>query len=173
MDALDLVRYNHVVRGLYFETMMKLPWKEIVKPRGASFDSLRNVFLHLTIIEDRWINYIIPDRFKDWKDQNFNDYKNIAQLREFMVRVHGSTENYLKKLTPEELNRQIVIPWGDTPDTRVSIDTALSQIVIEDLIHYGELSALLWQMGMEAPYLGFWRYKHSINQTKNFRHDSI
>jgi hypothetical protein len=26
------------------------------------------------------------------------------------------------------------------------------------MIHYGELSAALWQMGLEAPYIGFWRY---------------
>jgi hypothetical protein len=25
MEVMDLVRYNHVVRRLYFETMMKLP----------------------------------------------------------------------------------------------------------------------------------------------------
>ena len=31
-------------------------------------------------------------------------------------------------------------------------------MVIEDMIHYGELSAVLWQMGLEAPYMGFWRY---------------
>jgi uncharacterized damage-inducible protein DinB len=163
MEVIDLVCYNHVVRGLYFETMTKLPWKEIVKSRGASYDSMRDVFLHLTLVEDRWINYIIPDRFKDWKDLNFDDFKNFAQLKDYMVRVHDSTESYLRKLKPGELNRQIVVPWGDKPDTRVSIETALSHMVIEDLIHYGELSALLWQMGMEAPYLGFWRYKHSTD----------
>jgi hypothetical protein len=31
-------------------------------------------------------------------------------------------------------------------------------MVLEDMIHYGELSAALWQMGFDAPYMGFWRY---------------
>jgi hypothetical protein len=34
-------------------------------------------------------------------------------------------------------------------------------MVIEDLVHYGELSALLWQMDAEAPYFAFWRYKYN------------
>ena len=33
--------------------------------QGVSFDSLRNVFLHLTVVEKRWISYIVPDRYSD------------------------------------------------------------------------------------------------------------
>jgi len=69
----------------------------------------------------------------------------------------------LNGVTLEELNRYVVIPWGDIPDTRISIETALSHMVVEDLLHYGELSDLLWQMDAEAPYLAFWRYKYNID----------
>ena len=159
MDVKDLVFYNHRVRELFFDTFEKLPWSELVKSRGASFDSMRNIFLHLTVVEDRWINYIIPGRFKDWVDPPFDEFRDFDSLREFMIRVHGMTETYLKKLTPEELSRMVVIPWGDTPDTRINIETALIHMVVEDLIHYGELSDLLWQIDVEPPYLSFWRYK--------------
>ena len=37
---------------------------EVVANKGLSFDSMRNVFLHLTLVEDRWISYIIPGQFK-------------------------------------------------------------------------------------------------------------
>jgi hypothetical protein len=33
-------------------------------------------------------------------------------------------------------------------------------MVMEDMVHYGELSAAFWQMGLEAPYRDFWRYKN-------------
>jgi len=52
-----------------------------------------------------------------------------------------ATEGYLRELLAEELNRQIVVLWGDKPDTRISIETALTHMVIEDMVHYGELSA--------------------------------
>ncbi len=164
MDIVDFVRYNHAVRELYFEAMAKLPWEEVFKPRGASFDSLRNVFLHLIFVEDRWINYTILGRLKDWVDQNFDDYKTFDSLKSYMLYTKDRTEEYLQKLTCEELNRRIALPWGITPDTCVNIETALTHMVTEDLIHYGELSAMIWQMDKEAPYLSFWRYMYNKQQ---------
>ncbi len=161
MNIADWVRYNHAVRELYFKSLAKLPWVEIVKSRGISFDSIRNVFIHLTLVEDRWINYTIPGRFEEWVDPNFNDYTNFNQLQSYMIVIKNSTEKFLENLTPESLRRYIVIPWGDKPDSNISIETALSHMVMEDLIHYGELSAALWQMDREAPYLAFWRYMYN------------
>jgi uncharacterized damage-inducible protein DinB len=161
MNVVDLIRYNHVVRELYLEAFSKMPWKEVVKPRGASFDSMRNVFLHLTVVEDRWINYILQGRFNEWVDPDFEDYTDMEMLKAYAQRVKGSTEEYLQKLTPEGHNRKIQVPWGNTPNTKIKVETALTHMVIEDLIHYGELSAMLWQMNVDAPYLGFWRYTYN------------
>ncbi|UCD72864.1 MAG: DinB family protein [Candidatus Bathyarchaeota archaeon] len=163
MDIKELVRYNHSIRRLYFKALTKLPWSEVIKSRGSSFDSMRNIFIHLTIVEDRWINYIILDRYKDWTTPSPNDFKEFDTLKKYMLHVEEKTEDYLTKITPEELSKRIVIPWGDTPDTRISIETALTHMVAEDLIHYGELSDLLWQIDVEPPYLAFWRYKYNLD----------
>ncbi len=160
MEVKDLVRYNHYIRALYFESIVKLPWVDVIKPLGLSHDSMRNVFLHLTLVEDRWINYIIPERFNEWVDINFDTYADSDSLKNYMLQTKTKTLTYLAKVSNEELNRQIVVPWGKTPDAKISIHTALTHMVMEDMIHYGELSAALWQMGLDAPYLGFWRFKH-------------
>ena len=159
MQVADLVRYNHVVRRLYFDSFTKLPWAAVVQPRGLSFDSMRDVFLHLTLVEDRWINYIITGKFKEWIDLDFETFDDIEALKKYMLKIQGDTENYLSTLSTEELCREIVVPWGDKPGLHVSVEIGLNHMVIEDMIHYGELSAALWQMGSEAPYIGFWRYK--------------
>jgi uncharacterized damage-inducible protein DinB len=148
-----------MVRELYFDAMAKLPWSEVVANKGLSFDSMRDVFLHLTYVEDRWISYAIPGRFKEWVDIDFDAFKDMDALKKFMQHVAENTEKYLAQLSPEELNRRIVVPWGGKPEVSITVETGLAQIVIEDMIHYGELSAALWQMGLEAPYMGFWRYK--------------
>ena len=80
-------------------------------------------------------------------------------MKKFMHKTAENTENYMAKLSSEELRRKIVVPWGDKPGSKISVETALTHMVIEDMIHYGELSAALWQMGLDAPYMGFWRYK--------------
>ena len=102
---------------------------------------------------------IIPSRFKNWIDQDFDAFKDMDALKIYVEHVKGATESYLRELLAEELNRQIVVPWGDKPGTKISVETALCQIVMEDVIHCGELSATLWQMNIDASYLGFWRYK--------------
>jgi len=161
MDIVDFVRYTHAVRELYFEALEKLPWEEVIKPRGASFDSLRNVFLHLTAVEDRWINYTLRGRLKEWVEHNFNDFTTFDSLKSYKNYTKERTEEYLQKLTCEELNRNITLPWGNTPDVCINVETALAHMVTEVLIHYGELSAMLWQMDKEAPYLPFWRYVYT------------
>ena len=158
METADLGRYNHVVRGLYFDAMAKLPWGQVVEPRGLSYGSMRDVFLHLILVEDRWISYTIPERFSDWVDPDFDDFKEIDELRKYMQKTKVNTEKYLEKLSLEDLKRQIVVPWGDKP-AGISIEKALTHMVLENMIHYGELSAAFWQMDLAAPYMGFWRYK--------------
>jgi uncharacterized damage-inducible protein DinB len=81
MQVTDLVRCNHVVRGLYLDAVAKLPWREVVKPKGLSFDSMRNVFLHLTLVEERWISYIIPDRLSQWVDPDFDKFDSRCDRR--------------------------------------------------------------------------------------------
>ncbi len=158
MQVTDLIRYNHIVRNLYLEALAKLPWAQVIENRGLSFDSMRNVFVHLMLVEDRWISYIIPGRFSEWRNPDFDAFKSIESLGQYLQRVEANTETYLAELTTEELMRKITLPWSNTPNTQINIEKCLTHMVLEDMIHYGELSAALWQMGQEAPYMGFWRY---------------
>jgi len=96
---------------------------------------------------------------KDWVDPEFDTFKNTIALKKYKLPVKENTESYLAKLSAEELNRRIAVPWCDEPYSEVSVETVLTHIVIEDMIHYGELLAILCQMGLEEPYMGFWRYK--------------
>jgi len=158
LPVADLIGYNHLLRSLYLDACAKLPWVEVAANRGLSFDSMRDVFLHLTLVEDRWISYVIPGHFEDWVDPDFNAFRDMDALKGYMQRVHANTKSYLVRLSADELNRQLVVPWSDKPDTRIAVETGLTHMVVEDMIHYGELSAALWQIGLEAPYWGFGRY---------------
>lgn len=161
MQVSDLIRYNHTVRDLYLEAFSKLPWDEVTANKGLSFDSMRNVFLHLTVVEDRWISYIIPGRYKEWANPDFDVYYDTDSLKRYSDSVKARTEVYLTKISDNELSKQIVVPWGDKPNTQITIETGLTHMVLEDMIHYGELSAAIWQMSLEAPYLGFWRFRNA------------
>jgi uncharacterized damage-inducible protein DinB len=90
-------------------------------------------------------------RFGDWVDPDFGDVKDIGALKNYMEKTKASTEKYLEMLSLEELKRQIVIPWCDKPDTCITVEKALTHTVLEDMIHYGELSAAFWQMDWRRP----------------------
>jgi uncharacterized damage-inducible protein DinB len=160
MNIAELVGYNHAVRELCLQSLEKLPWEEVVKPRGLSFDSARDVFLHLTFVEDRWINYILPNRFGEWKDPDFEVFQDMNSLRGYASYTKASTEKFLQEMKPKDCNRKVTLPWKNfLPNTAITLETALTHMVMEDMIHYGELFAMLWQMNLEAPYLAFARFK--------------
>jgi uncharacterized damage-inducible protein DinB len=160
MVIADVVRYNHAVRDLYLEALGRLPWSQVIESRGLSFDSARNVFLHLTIVEDRWVNYILPNRYGDWKDLDFDGFADIGSLKRFANATKRSTEAFLDSLKPEDFSRKVTLPWTNyNPGSQVTVETALIHMVMEDMIHYGELSAMFWQMNLEAPYMAYCRYK--------------
>ena len=166
MKTADLVRYNIAVSELYFDALNKLPWAEVIKPRGISFDSIRNVFLHLMFVEDRWISYTLKNRFTLWKDPSFESYHNMALIEEYMTKVKENTEEFLQNLEPEDWARKVPNPWIHRPDAAITIETALCHMVLEDMIHYGELSAVLWQLNLDAPYLAFLRYMYNQENSK-------
>ena len=166
MQASDLVRYNDAVRTLYLEALAKLPWSEVVKSRGISFDSLRDVFLHLTLVEDRWIGYILAGRFAEWKDPDFNSFQTLASLKQYATQVHTNTEKYLQSLRPADYQSLVTVPWGKAPYAKVTVETVLTHLTMECMVHFGELSAALWQMDAEAPYMAYWKYKFNKDEVQ-------
>jgi uncharacterized damage-inducible protein DinB len=162
MNASELVRYNDKVRSLYYEALLKLDWEEVAKSRSLSFDSMRDVFLHVTVVEDRWINYTLRGEFSKWEDPVFDGFKDFESLKAYMTRIHGNTNKFLKTLKPTDYLNRVANPW--IKGTSISIETGLTHMVLECMVHFGELSAAFWQNGHEAPYLAFLRYE--LNRSK-------
>ncbi len=162
MNTSELVLYNDKVRSLYYEALQKLGWEEVAKSRTLSFDSIRDVFLHLMVVEDRWINYTLRKKFSKWKDPVFDDFKDFESLKAYMTRIHENTNRFLKTLKPADYLNRVANPW--IKGTSISIETGLTHMVLECMVHFGELSAVFWQIGQEAPYLAFLRYE--FNKSK-------
>ncbi len=159
MQVADLIHYNHTVRAAYLEAIAKLPWNQVTANRGLSWVSIRNVFLHLTLVEDRWINYAIPEQIHMWVDPDFNAFTDAQALHRYMTQVHDATERFLK--TEKDFKRKIEVPWGEKPYSHLPLETVLTHMVLEDMIHFGELTAAIWQLGVEPPYKAYWRFKQN------------
>ena len=145
MKTLQLLEYSQFLRHKYLETLSKLPWEDVVKDRGASFPSLRDIYLHIVFVVDAYINYGLQGN-PNYPNVNYNEYDSIEKITKYLEDVESRANANLSKMTPEELEKNEVV---------------LLDFFQEETHHRGELLALLWQMDVEPPHMGFLQYRLS------------
>lgn len=157
-DSKHLVEYSQSLRNRYLEKLTTLPWEEVVKNRGASFDSLQNIFLHTLDAEDRIVNFVIPGRTKEWVSRNPEEFHDMDSVKKREREVESKTKAYLAKITSDELDRKVDFSRPGTPPMHVRVEDVLVHLALENVHHFGELIALLWQMDVEPPHMGWIGY---------------
>lgn len=158
MDSRNLFEYSQALRNRYLEQLATLPWAEVVRSRGASFDSMRNVLLHTLDAEDRWINYVIPGRLKDWVSRSPDEFKDIDSIRKRAKEVESKAKNYVTGMAPTELDRRVEVSRSGMPAVSVRVEDILIHVAFENVHHFGELISLLWQIDVEPPHMGWIAY---------------
>lgn len=152
VDVKKLFEYNENVRHCYFEALAKLPWKEFTKNREASFHSIRNIFIHTLGATDYWLDFLQKESLHSKKD--FNEYKSYQDVGAYMEQVEKRIKKYFDSLSTQGLNKTYKVKCnGDTIE--VTAEDVLIHAFEEEVHHRGELIALLWQMGIEPPPMGW------------------
>jgi uncharacterized damage-inducible protein DinB len=152
VDIVDLLNYNEVVRHRYFKALTKLPWKELIRNREASFHSIRSIFVHVLSATDYWLDFLQKENLHSKKD--YGRYTTLEQVKAYMEHVEDRTHEYLKTLTAEKLGHSYTIKDDDGKTVKVTAEDVLIH-VFEEVHHRGELNALLWQMGIDPPSMGW------------------
>ena len=91
-----------------------------------------------------------------WKDPK-SVMNSIEKIKMYLDRVESDINGYLQTVTPEELKRKFERKFTSVTVT-LTVEDALIDIFQEETHHYGEFIALLWQMKIEPPHLGWSRY---------------
>jgi uncharacterized damage-inducible protein DinB len=157
MNTLKLLEYSQYLRHKYLETLSKLTWAEVIKDRGASFPSLRDIFLHMIFVVDAYINYALQGN-PNYPSVNYDEYDSIEKVKKYMEEVESKANAYLSKVTPEELARNIERKQKDGSILHITVEEMLLDFFQEETHHRGELIALLWQDDVEPPHRGFIQY---------------
>lgn len=155
VDVRALLDYNTKIRRGYFDTLAKLPWEEVVKNREASWHSMRNIFIHTLGATDHWLDLLQNEKRSLRRD--FDDYKSIQDVQTYMDRVERRMGDYLNTLTPERLNTKYVVTNDAGDKVEITAEDVLIHVCEEEVHHRGELIALLWQINVEPPLMG-WKY---------------
>jgi uncharacterized damage-inducible protein DinB len=155
VDVRELLNYNEEVRHRYFDALSKLPWNELIKNREASFNSIRNIFIHTLRAADHWLDLLLKE--KPQQRREFDEYETIEDVRKYMEHVEARMREYTSSLTPEGLLNKYKIRNDLGETVEVTAEDVLIHVFEEEVHHRGELIALLWQMEIEPPVMG-WKY---------------
>ena len=137
----------------YLDALLRLPRKERLRDRGASFPSMQDIFLHILDNNAWWFDSVINGR-----QESHHEIKGSMsddELRRQVRRIARSSRRLARSLTPARLNQRFVVrgTQGDgTPfEMRMNLRTIIFHMVEEELQHRGELNALFWQQDVDAP----------------------
>jgi uncharacterized damage-inducible protein DinB len=150
----SLIEYNQTVRRQYFVTLSKVSWDELTRDRGASFGSIRNIFVHTLNAVSHWLEFLQGE--PRYQIKGFDDYHSIKDLEDYLKDIEQRMHTYLCSLTPALLQAEYEVTVGEHDEnTDVTAEDILVHIFEEEVHHRGELIALLWQIGVEPPPMGW------------------
>ena len=153
VDVRKLLNYNESVRHRYFESLTKLPWKKFTKNREASFNSMRNIFIHTLSAIDYWLDFLQKQNLHSRRE--FDEYKTFDEVEAYMKQVEKRMKEYLDTLSSKDLQKTYTVTGETHKKTKITAEDVLIHVFEEEVHHRGELIALLWQIGIDPPSMGW------------------
>jgi uncharacterized damage-inducible protein DinB len=151
VDVKKLLAYNDVERRAFFRAFSKLSWEDFTKNREASFNSIRNIFIHALNATDYWLDFLQNEDKRSKK--KFEEYKTLKEIGAYVRSVERRMNKYVKSLSPEDLTKEY--KGRKNRNEKLTAEDILVHVFEEEIHHRGELIALFWQMGIEPPVGGY------------------
>lgn len=155
VDVKELFEYNQRVRQSYFQALVSIPWQELIRNREASFNSIRNIFIHILKAMDHWLDILLKEH--NYRAKQYEEYKSLEEIRVYKDYVEGRMQKYLDTSLPGKLHNKFVIKNDLGETVEITAEDILIHMFEEEVHHRGELIALFWQMNVEPPLMG-WKY---------------
>lgn len=155
VDVKELFEYNQRVRQSYFQALVSIPWQELTRNREASFNSIRNIFIHILKAMDHWLDILLKEH--NYRAKQYEEYKSLEEIRVYKDYVEGRMQKYLDTSLPGKLHNKFVIKNDLGETVEIIAEDILIHLFEEEVHHRGELIALFWQMNVEPPLMG-WKY---------------
>lgn len=150
--------YNRVARQGYFETLSKLPPEELTRDRGASFPTMLDILGHSIGGTATWIVRMSAVNGERFKLEDLPEPQTLEDLRALSKVIDRCVDEFFSRLKEEDLDRTFLVPklppwWNE--DFTTSFRSTLLHVIEHELQHRGELNALLWQIDVDPPILGW------------------
>jgi len=153
----ELFDYFKRARGKLIEALERLPEAEFTKPRGLSFEGMKDVLLHTVMNEDTWLHYRLPG-LGNSTTRTFEEFRNLEDIRKYITEVDTKTDKLFSRITKDDLRRPIKRIARDGSEESFELEQVLYQLPIEAIYHLGEIFAEFWKMNLKAPYYPYLAY---------------
>jgi uncharacterized damage-inducible protein DinB len=139
--------------------MTEIPWETVTESSGASFDSIRDIFIHSLQAEQFWIRRLSGKNTEGSYGATFAKYTDIKSIEEYADKVEAETNEYLKNLTNGKLRSVFEYKGRDGNLNRNETEDVLMHVIEEEIHHRGEILCIYWQHDIQAPYVSYTAYK--------------
>jgi uncharacterized damage-inducible protein DinB len=167
-DLERMLVYHSWSRGKYLDLFERLPWKVLTRKRGATFESIRNVHLHVMSVYATWLVEFFGQRQlrplrRRLAEKNWNDVRSVRQMREVDGRVDAAAKRVAQRLGPDDFDRKKPMGYLRGVKYPLTAREVLWHLIEEDFLHHGEILCMLWQDDIEPPYTGVWWFEYDHN----------
>ncbi len=138
--------------------MAEITWEKVIESCGASFDSIRDIFVHSLQAEESWIRRLSGKSTEGIYDTPFTKFTDINTIQEYADKVEAETNEYLETLTDEKLQSVFELKGWDGKFNRCKIEDILMHVIEEEIHHRGELLCIYWQHDIQPPYTSYTAY---------------
>ena len=159
LDIKNLFKYNWFCRRKFLNSMTDISWETVTEDCGASFDSIRNIFIHSLQAEQFWVRLLSRKSVKGIWETPFSKFSSIKDIQEYADKVETETNEYLNNLSEQDLNSIFEFEGWDKKTHRHKVEDILMHMIEEEIHHRGELLCIFWQHDIEPPYTSYTGYK--------------
>ena len=159
MNIKDLFDYNWFSRRKILDSIAEIPWETVVEGCGASFSSIRDIFVHSLQAEQFWIRRLSGKSTEGIFDTPFSKFTDVNSLQEYANEVEAETNEYLGIISDEKILSVFEFKGWDGKIKHRKIEDILMHVVEEEIHHRGELLCIYWQHDIQPPYISYTAYK--------------
>ena len=139
--------------------MAEIPWETVTESCGASFDSIRDIFVHSLQSEHSWIRRLAGKSTEGIYETAFSKFASVKDMHDYAYMVESETNDYLNTLTNEKLESIFEYRGRNGKTHRYKVEDVLMHLVEEEIHHRGELLCIFWQHDIQPPYTSYTAYK--------------
>ena len=165
VDIKTLFKYNWYARRQFLKSMGEISWETVTESCGASFDSIRDIYLHSLQMEQIWIRRLSGKSIDGTYNTAFPEFQSVKLIQAYTDTVEAEINEFLDTLTDTTLKKVSELKGRDGKINYYSVEDILIHIIEEEIHHRGELICIYWQHDIQPPYTSYMAYVGSRTST--------